>query len=249
MHVSDEGLYALLDGELSPHATAEIRAHLNRCPTCGHRWEELERQRREVAQLLGSLDCAPPQISPDALLARARTRPKRGRGLLAAGLATLLIGAVAVAFAGSLPRQWLARLLPNLGSPRVRQPSQLRSSRRSGIALVPGQALEVAFREAQAVGSISITLVADSQVTVRALGDTVGYSVGTDAVVIANAGRTTASYEIVLPRSLPRVSVRVGRRVVFSKNDSEIVAPVSPDSASEYVIPFTALPGKNQPGP
>jgi hypothetical protein len=250
VHLSDGSLFALLDGELPPDAAAAALSHLRECPACQERREALERERREIADLVGQLDHAPPPVTVDMVVTRALHFGAR-RGLLAAGLATLLIGSAAVVFATAIPRQWLARVFHPHPASRAQEPSRASTtSTRSGVALVPGRTLILAFRAEQSSGSVRISFVSDSLVTVLALGDTVNYSVGTDAVTIGNDGRTTANYEIRVPQTLAHIRVRVGGRVIFTKNDSVVVSPVPRDGATgEYVIPihFQPAAGRAQP--
>ncbi len=250
MHLSDGSLFALLDGELPPDSAAAVLSHLRECPACQQQREALERDRREVAELVGQLDNAPPPVTVEMVMARALRFGAR-RGLLAAGLATLLIGGAAVVFATAIPRQWLARVFHPHAASRVQQPSRAPTlPTRSGIALVPGRTLILAFRVEQSSGSVRISLVTDSLVTVLALGDTVDYTVGTDAVTIGNDGRTTANYEIRVPLTLAHLRVRVGDREIFAKNDSVVVSPVPRDGATgEYVIPIHFQPGAGRAQP
>lgn len=249
MHLSDGSLFALLDGALAPDAATAVQDHLRTCPACRSRREELERDRAEITDSLSSLDRPPPPVTAEMVVTHARRGARRG--LLAAGLGTLLIGGAAVVFATAIPRQWFARMFHPHAGARVQGPAHAPApSTHSGIALVPGRALVLSFRAEQSSGSVHISLVPDSLVTVQALGDTVDYTVGTDAVTIGNDERTIANYEILVPQTLTHIRVQVGDRVIFSRNDSAIVSPVGREGAAgEYVIPFHLQPGAKRAQP
>ena len=246
MHLTDLDLHALLDGELLEIDAGPIRAHLSACAECARKRSELERERLETAALLASLDHVVPRPQVEVVIARGRGSRWHGRRALAAGLALLM---VAVGAAAALPhspvRQWLGRVL---GGERHHAAVAIDAngaglSRPSGVALHPGQSIDVVFRERQSSGSIRILLDSGSEAAVRTLGGAVRFAVGSNSVVVDNV-HASASYEVLIPRSVPRARVRVGDRVVFAKDGAAISTNVPADSAGRYVIVFTSLEGR-----
>jgi hypothetical protein len=246
VHLTDLDLHALLDGEQLEIHAAQIRGHLGDCPACARKHSDLEREREETAALLASLDHIVPRPDVETVVARARRRKWYGRRALAAGLALLV---VAVGAAAALPhspvRQWLGRVLVGGRRHAVvgRDTNSAGQSGRNGIALHPGPSIEVVFRERQSAGSIRILLGAGSEAVVQTVGGAVRYAVGPSRVVVDNA-HASASYEVLIPRSVLRARVRVGDRVVFTKVQAAISSDVPADSAGRYVIDFAAPEGR-----
>ena len=246
MHLTDLDLHALLDGELLEIHAAQIRGHLGDCPACARKHSDLEREREETAALLASLDHIVPRPDVEAVVARARRSNWHGRRALAAGLALLV---VAVGAAAALPhspvRQWLGRVL-GVGRRHAavaRDTNGAVQSGRNGVALLPGPSIEVVFRERQSAGSIRILLDSGPDAVVQTVGGAVRYAVGPSRVVVDNA-HASASYEVLIPRTVPRARVRIGDRVVFAKEQAAISCDVPADSAGRYVIDFAPPEGR-----
>src|SRR5689334_7461445 len=96
VHPTDGSLLALIHGESSPGRAAEIEAHLESCPLCARKMDELRTGDAEIARLLAALDRPVPQLAPPG----GNARPRRiRRTLLAASIGVLVAGAAAAAVA------------------------------------------------------------------------------------------------------------------------------------------------------
>lgn len=104
---------------------------------------------------------------------------------------------------------------------------------------MPEARLEIAFLRDQPEGAIRISLVQASEVRVRELGGGTAYLIDPARLVVDNRG-DSASYEILLPRTLPHVRVRIGGGVVFEKEGSAISSEGSVESGGAHVVPFGA---------
>ena len=221
MHPSDGHVQALIDGELDPPRAARVLAHLESCATCRDRRRALEFGLDETARLLESLDRPAPPTSVDDVirLAERRSVPVRagGRNLLrAASLAGLLIaGAVVAAVVPGPVREAVERIVrgPTEEHPTpAAAPDPWREE--AGVALVPGDALEITFEAGQAEGSVELVEAGGDTARVEVRSDSVGFVVGDGAVLIENQG-SRASYRVAIPAGLPRVRILIGPRIVY----------------------------------
>ena len=197
MHLSDQQLELIRGSEMAEPEARSARAHIAGCADCARRLRALNREESEMENLLRLLDHEPPRIDVDAVIRRARGRPRPVRGLLAAGIAILVVAAGAAAMPGSPVRQWMS----HLGSDRQASVSQQSEPGHEGgayaiapgVALTPDGAFDLVFEARQAGGSIRITLGSDAELAVRPIGGSVGYSVRPEGVWVQNAG-SRASY-------------------------------------------------------
>jgi len=245
MHLDDERVQRLLDGELSPAAERSAREHLVACAECRARAAEAEREETELAGLLHLLDHPAPALSAEAIAVAARRRAgpsvRWAAGLLlAAGLA-----GAAYATPGSPIPGWIARLAERTEgrrSPPGPAPaaSQAEDPGVAGIAVPPGERLLLSFDSAQAEGEAAVRLLDEAtEVTVRAPAGAATYLAGADRLTIAN-GVTRASYAIDVPRGAPRVEIQVAGTRVFLKEGASITARAGTDSATGvYRLPLT----------
>ena len=245
MHLSDRQLELIRRSEMAEPEARSARAHIVGCEDCAQRLRALSREEAKMENLLRLLDHEPPRIGVDAVIRRARARPRRAPSLLAAGIAILFVVAGAAAMPGSPVRQWLARLRSEGHTSVPQQPAPEPEGRNStfapGISLTPDGAFDLVFEAPQADGSIRITLSPGAELAVRPIGGAVGYSVRPEGVWVQNAGSRT-SYEVVLPRDAPRVRIRVADVEIFAKDGATIrtVAPQGAGSRS-LVVRFEAL--------
>ncbi len=251
MHLQSDELAALADGESTNARAEEATRHLAECSECAGRVERFERTHLYVAQLLQALDHGVPDVSADAVIARARRRPTRRRGALAAGIAALLIaGGAAATVPGSPMRRYVERVLAGDRSLVPQRPSvAARGGDRtvngaSGVAFVPVAGVDVVFRDAQSAGAILITLSDAAALRITHEGGSAGYALTGDGVFVENAA-SSASYHITLPRNVPRARVRVGDQVVFAKDGARIATAAVRDRSGAYVITFSQLSRRN----
>ena len=115
----------------------------------------------------------------------------------------------------------------------------------SGLAFVPSGTIAVVFHEPQASGAIRIALGDTPSLRIAHAGGPATYVLTTEGVTVNNPG-SGASYDITIPRSLARAEVRVGARLVFLKDGTQVVTLALRDTAGVYVIPFVPI-GRSVP--
>jgi anti-sigma factor RsiW len=231
MHLDEETIQRLLDGELDPAAQAAARAHLPACPGCRDRLAETEREEARMRELLGRLDGAPAAADPEAALARARGgRPEWLRRAAVVAFAVAAAGA-AYALPGSPVRGWIARWTGGGEPPAVKE------SAASGVSVPAGERFTIRFEAAQARGAVTVTVTDRADVLVRALGGAPRFTSDPERLTVANAG-SAADYEVELPRTAPQVEILVGERTVFRKLGTR-VETAGPDTGGAYRLPLT----------
>jgi anti-sigma factor RsiW len=254
MHLSDEELLALDDGELPRRRTDRALQHLAECLACAQRlkgWRESEVQ---LAKLLHAVDHPAPAVSADQLIARATVlSTPHWRPALAAGFALLILaGAAAAAVPGSFVRRYAERMLARAPFSMARPasgrhaPSGAQQTAASGIAFVPSRDVEILFRDAQSAGEMRITLRDSDVVRVAHSGGSAAYTLTDAGVMVENVG-SGASYAIVLPRGETRAVIRVGNRAVFTKRNAHVSTTAAQDSSGAYVLDFTHLSRRKDP--
>ena len=238
MHLTEADLERLTDGEITSVGGELAHRHLTACAECAEALARRRAQHREVADLLLTIDDAPPFISPDQLIAQAR----RGRGprwgAIAAAIAAVGV-AMVVAAAAAVPNSPLRAYLAHLGIRHRAAPAvdQSPESRVASVGFAPARVVNVIFESPQQSGEIGVTLGDSPLVRVAHRSGSASYTLTPDGVLIGNAG-SGASYEVTLPRSAAVVRIRVDNRVVFARDGDDIATAASPDSQGRYVIPF-----------
>jgi hypothetical protein len=244
VHPTESDLQALADDELSDGRCALLRRHVDDCSVCGDRLRGLARAERELSDSLRLLDHPAPVIPVAAVLARAQSRRALRRPLMAAGLSALFAAAAAAAvipgsplnlYLGRVVGGW--RLAPPTVSPRPAQPNP---SQPEGVAIPPGDEVEVVFRGSQRPGEIRVSLAESPSVRVTGTDPNASYAVETARVTV-DVRSSDGVYEIVLPRSVARARIRVGERVVFEKIRDAISTTGTADGAGRYRIPSGAV--------
>ena len=241
MHPDRERIERLLHGELDPAEEAGLRDHLSSCSYCAGRLADAEREEREIFALLHRLDHPLPSTTASEVAARA-TPPRTSLPRIAAGFALLMATSGALyALPGSpLPslveraREWLAPGAPD--RPAVALPYA------SGVAVAPGDDLLIEFASGQPRGTLTVRVADAAELSARALGEPVAFDVDIRRLGVRNRG-ARASYEILVPRAAPAVTIRIGPRLVFRKTGERIWSAVSADGVGDYHLPLSA-PGE-----
>ena len=91
----------------------------------------------------------------------------------------------------------------------------------------------IVFARTQAAGDLRITLTDGTRVVVRAAQGAASYASGAGRLTIDNRA-LSASYEIGIPRSAPRVEVRVGDRRLFLKEGAALPVTPAPEADGVY---------------
>lgn len=236
-HLDAETLQRAIDGELDPDAAARARAHRDECPECAERWEAARAEEQRLASLLGALDHDVPGLDPPWLAVGAgRTGTWRSRA--AAAVAILVVaGGLAWAIPGSPIPAWVRSVLRGDGEATPAEAGPTPVEPASGVAVDPGDSLDVAFEHSQEAGQVRVVRTASGPVTIRILGPAPDLRVETHRVGIANAG-SSASYRVEIPDAAPLVRVTVAGRVVLEKRGPDARTSAPADSGLEYAFPL-----------
>lgn len=248
MHLSDRELELVCDGETLGDGEDFAHRHLASCAACARALDDLRWEDASHAHELTLLDHAVPRVSVEALMARARTRPRRRTGLLAASVGFLVIaGTAAAALPGSPVRAYVERFLASDRAPSMTPPTRVAGppsqpgapQAPAGVAFVPGRGVDISFDAPQDAGTLRLSTMPGSSVRITHRGGAAAYRLTADGVSVGNTG-SSADFELVVPVSVSRVRVRVGTRTVFDKEGATIRTTASRDSAGVYVIPLHA---------
>jgi len=195
----------------------------------------------ELSRMLASIDHPAPLLRVHDVIMRARTRSGR-RSMLLAAAAVIAVASVATA---AVPNSFLHRYLERLTSHRSAIPTSARTTPATandaasrGIAFAPGQQLDVDFRAEQVSGALEVRWADVPSVYLTQTGSSgdAHYALTPGGVIVDNVG-STASYSLVLPRTLPRAHVRVAGRMVLSKEgDNVSCAGVRADSGTCVIV-------------
>ena len=248
-HLSVRDVALLADDELAGEAVAEsarIRAHVVACPACAARVIAGARLNATTSELLQVLDVPVPDVSLPSVIARAQRR-RRPSYLRAAAAVVAFVGtAVTAAALPSSPfhrpvMRMLEAITPRR-SPAARatgaRPAPVPAQQRGGISVTPVQHLDVAFTQEQRSGTLHLVF-ADTQVaTLSSTDSQASYQVGEDRIGVVNTG-AGGNYELVIPRALRHVSVRIGTAVVFRRDGETVTATAPREPGGGYAISLT----------
>ena len=182
----------------------------------------MNREADSIERLLRSLDHAVPAISAESIAAKARAR-SRGRTKWLAAILTVAVAGGAYAAPGSPLRAWIGAMVERRSATPerdVRAAAPPAAPAPSGIAIDPGAGLVILFESPRvgggAGGAAIVSLEDGVEAVVRAPRGAATFTTGAERLAIGEWD-ASASFEIVVPRSAPRVEIRVGTRTVFSK--------------------------------
>lgn len=217
MHLDEEQVQRLLHRELAPPLETAVREHLAECIECRGRVAQAEREEDEVHALLRHLDHPAPRVDPHAVAARARARGVRWVRWAAGIVVALGLAGAAYAAPGSPLPAWVEAVVRWVegGSAEVPDPGV------AGIAVAPGRELVILFTSAQPEGQAEVSLTDGAEVVVRAPIGAATFTSDVDRLVIDNQG-SPATFEIQIPRTAPRVEIRVAGDRIFLKEGSRV---------------------------
>jgi hypothetical protein len=247
MHLDEDRLQRLLDGELPAADEASVRAHLFGCTECRRRVAEARRETAEVEFLFGALDHETPPVAAQAVIDAARAVAPRPRdswwARVAAGfaIAAILAGA-AYAIPGSPLRGWVTAVVQWVGTrsgPDARSPSAPAVGT-AGIAVAPGASFVIEFTTFQRAGTAHITLTDTIDLTLHAIGGAATFDSDLDRLVVDNRG-SSAEFQIEIPRTAPRVEIRLGGEAAFLKSGSAITTRATRVAPEAYQLPLTPV--------
>jgi hypothetical protein len=257
VHLDDDRLQRLMDGELAPAEETAAREHVTGCATCRQALAEAEGAERRTEALLRELDVAQATVGAEAIVARARgaetpsgrdagtvpvawrERPRARWRLAPAVAAALLVAAAAFAIPGSPVPRWWRQVVERMGAgePAIVAPPDAADDD-AGVAVIPGASLRVEFAARQSRGVARVSLTDEPELVVRAPSGAATYTWGVDRLLIDNRGRS-ASFEIRVPRATPRVEIRIEGAPVFRKEGARVTL-ASRMAEDLYVVPLGA---------
>jgi len=231
MHLDEERLQRMIDGELAADELAAAREHLEVCPECSQVFRLVGVERDRVDLLLGQLD----QPTRAIELAEPEPEPRSSiaRWLVAAALLAALAGA-AFAIPGSPVRQWVRQVLSGARHETKSLPPRVEASP-AGIAVTPGARMVIDFLATQSAGSATVRIADASELTIEAPNGAATFTSDVDRVVVNNRG--AASYSIEVPRAAPFVEIRVGGAPRFRKQGARVTLGV-PSDRDVYSVPL-----------
>ncbi len=196
-----------------------------------------------LAMLLRAVDHPVPTISIDTIMSRARRRT-RWHAWLGAAAVLFAAGAAAAAVSPSTVVRYVRAVLahqraeiagiarrPAVSSATARRPAQAVR----GVSFVPGNRVDIAFRDRQATGVLRVRIADVPSVQLSHDSSVAAYTLTATGVMVDNAG-SSASYELVIPRNVARARVVVGARTVLIKEADRVTSTGIRDTAGDYVI-------------
>lgn len=199
----------------------------------------------ELSRMLASIDHPAPPLRASWIIARARARAGRRSALLAAA-AVLMVASVATAsVSGSFVRRFLQTLLDGGAPAPVAAPTgnaAATDAASRGIAFAPGAQVDVDFRAEQTSGALQVRWAEVPTVMLTQTGASgdAHYALTPSGVIVSNDG-STASYTLVLPRTVMTARVRVAGRIVFSKDADNVSCTGTRVDTGSCVIEVAAV--------
>jgi hypothetical protein len=238
MHLEEETIQRLLHGELDPPSEAASRAHAATCPECRARLEEAEREERTAFELLRRLDHAPPRVTAETVMARARRRSSGWERRVAVVLLAVAAAGAAYAAPRSPLPGWVDQVAGWAGGDA---PGTAVPTGSAGISVEPTGPFTIVFEAEQSRGSASVLVTDASHIVVRSRDSSASFDTDVERLTIRNAG-STADFDIELPRTAARVEILVGGRRVLLQQGSRIVTDARVDAEGRYRVPLDARP-------
>ena len=107
--------------------------------------------------------------------------------------------------------------------------------------MAPGTKLLITFISAQNTGELRVSLADGSDVSVRTVGGASTFTSSDGRLIVSNTGGE-ASFDIEVPRSAPRVELRVAGQLRYLKNGQRISSASATRRGALYVIPLQRFP-------
>jgi hypothetical protein len=237
MHPDIEQIQRFLHGQLAASSANAVESHIEECQDCRIRVHSAQREESEIHALLGQLDHELPVVNAGSVM--VRTTPGRPAAWRWAAAILLTLSAAAAAYLvpgspiGALLYEWLHRSDSQQPAPAPVIPAPGETS--AGIALSPGQNLVIIFAATQTSGTADISFSESGDVHVSTTSGAARFESDEDVLRIDNAG-PTATFEIVIPQSAPRIEIRMGDERVFLKEGQEIVTGAAKRPDGGYTL-------------
>lgn len=258
MHLDDERLQRLIDGELTEADENAALQHVTSCADCRRRLEEGKREQSRVHEMLRSLDSPAPAVSADAIMSRAeaeergsvadeeaRSRP-RVPWLRQAAVLAVVIGLAGAAYAipGSPVRGWIHDITGKLaGRPETPAPAPRPGHTGvSGVAVPPGDRLTILFEPGAKGAELRIDLTDGPDAHVHGPAGAAAYTSSAGYLLVRGLD-STAVFQVLIPRSAPWVEIRAQDERVFLKEGPRVTTNGS-RMGDHYVLPLPARPSR-----
>ena len=242
MHLEEEELQRLLDGELTAEAESATRRHLAVCDEC-RRWvAAAETEIADVGALLRAADSPPPEVRLEALalrgeLAKAAVRPRGSSWLRRAATVLVAVGIAGAAYAipGSPLRAWVHAIV-SLGAKETASPPPSKGATGvSGIAQLPGERLVILFQPGGS-GEARVQLSDDPNVEISVRPGAATFASKADYVLIG-VRDSTAVFDLRIPLTAPWIEIRSGDERVFLKEGARVATGgITATAARGYVL-------------
>jgi hypothetical protein len=250
VHLDEEQVQRLLDGELTQEAERAVREHAASCEACRQKLADAERDLRHAQRVLPALDDPPPAVTAEAVTIWAEVmgageRMQKVALLRRAAAVVLVVGIAGAAYAipGSPVRGWVHAVVQRLGghpgsSPRVAPPPEESIPVGAGISVPPGDKLQILFVLAQGEGQAFVSLTDGPEVQVHAPTGAASFTSGSGQLLV-DVRDPSPTFEVQIPRAAPWVEIQSGGIRVFLK-DGERVSGAS-SSPGGYILKLRAL--------
>lgn len=236
MHLDEEQIERLKDGELAPASAAVARAHLAQCADCRQRLEQAEREEQQLVARLARLDHPAPALDPEVVISGIR-RPAPVLRWAAMVLLGLGIAGAAYAIPGSPLPGWLHRILAGgeAHPPAPVAPDTTTGVDPAGIALDAGAPLVIEFPVPVPQGTAEVVLVEQPTVELRAPQGSATFSVASGRVVVQSAS-PGLRVGIAVPYAARRVEIRVAGRQLLLAEAGVVTTRSAPAGPGRYLL-------------
>jgi hypothetical protein len=237
MHLNDDRIQRLIDGELTVADERSARAHVAECASCRERVDAAD-DASAVSTLLMALDGPTPAIPFERIEVRARTRRPMPWTRSAIGWAAAVVVAVAaVAAPGSPVPGWVGGAVRWVSgaSPPATAPAPAPEADGAGIAVDPGASFVIEIQDRGVGGTVIVLWTDDDRVAVRSSLAGTAFTSSTDRLVVA-IDRDSVTLEVAVPRTAPRVEIRAGDRILWLGQEGRISVPSTPGPDGAYRI-------------
>ncbi len=242
MHLTDEQVQRLVDGESPGPSRPALLDHGAACPECGERLAAAAAQRAQILTRLRVLDHPVPPLSAETIINLAQRRRPSFARWAAVTLLTFGLAGAAYAAPGSPLPEWIKALSSWLhpgpeSPPRPVVPPPAPPPARAGIAVLPGRRLSILFEVEGTGDSARVSLVDGAEVAVRAESGAAGFNAGADRLIVVMRGGSS-NFEVQIPRSAPLVEILTGGKRIFLKTGDRISTGAAPAPDGSYHIPL-----------
>lgn len=223
LHITDADAASVIYATgLDPQLEARVRSHAAECAECTTKLDILRASDRSAGALLTLLDVPAPKKTAAGFVQTARLPGRISLGSprrVAAGIVALMV--LGGAAAAAIPSSPLHRLIvaalggkgtaPVISSPASRVPTPAAPS---GVSINPPPALEIVFRS-QNAGVVHLRITDGYQVALTSSDVAATYRVGSSRIIVSQSA--PADFHLDIPRSLLRLRVLAGDKLIFSR--------------------------------